>query len=411
MKVKLFLLGICIMCFFPRVVFASDNLEARIGNKYYDTLELAVAAASSDDVIYLMNDVNLDKTLEINKIIHINLNGKNVVAPEKVFLVQGGTLELTGKGKIMETKPNYGAIMVKGSSNSLEKDYSAVSVGSDVVLEGWAGVFVQHNNSTAYGIKVNVDGTIYSKDDILGSKGSGIYVNGNIKHTNNAPVINLSETAKIFSTGVGIYAAGYSSYYINGAHIEGEEAGLGIKSGSFQIVDGTILGTGLDKTPTSGNNNGINPSGTAIQIESNNGYKGNIDLNILDGTFESNHSNVLYEYVVNGADTKVKDINISGGTFNSKDNKDVIVMSSSFQNTFDNFITGGTYSSSPDAYLDIDYHSIKKDGMYQVVSDDVSVFLETSGNSSSILKLVIICGIILMLVTGIYLWKNKIVRF
>ena len=159
---------------------------------------------------------------------------------------------------------NYGAIMLKGSTNREDEDYSIVNVSKDVTLEGWSGIFINHYNNTGYGILVNMNGSINAVYEIDGGNGTGIYVNGNIQHEDNSPIINLAKTTKITSTGNGIYAAGYATYNINGAYIEGKESGLGIKSGEFNIIDGTILGTGEDKTPTSGNNNGINASGSAI---------------------------------------------------------------------------------------------------------------------------------------------------
>ena len=44
-------------------VFASDTVKARIGNKFFDTLEEAIENASSNDTISLTTDINLDKSL------------------------------------------------------------------------------------------------------------------------------------------------------------------------------------------------------------------------------------------------------------------------------------------------------------------------------------------------------------
>jgi len=291
---SLYILFITIIGFIPKV-FASDTIEARIGNKFFDNLEDAINVASSTDIINLTTNVILDDTININKTVNINLNNNNIEANEMVFLVQGGSLNLSGTGTISETKPNYGAIVLKGSEDPTKVDYSTVSVGSGVTLEGWSGIFINHEKKKGYGILVNMNGKINAVNDVSGSHGAGIYVNGNIQHQNNAPIINLTSTTKITSTGNGIYAAGYATYNINGAYISGVESGLGIKSGVFNILDGTILGTGEDKTPTSGNNNGINASGTAIQIESNPGYSGNIELNIKKGTLKSTKEEIENE--------------------------------------------------------------------------------------------------------------------
>jgi len=386
---------------------ASDSVLARIGNNYFGTLEEAINAASPNDIISLTNNITLDETLNINKTININLNNFDIKANEKVFTVQGGTLNLSGKGMVYESKPNYGAITVMGSNDSNDNNFSVVNVGKDVTLEGWSGIFIGHNNGTGYGIVVNIDGGINSIADANGVTGSGVYVNGNIQHENNAPIINLSNTARISSSGVGIYAAGYATYNIDGAYISGSEAGLGIKAGNFNITDGIIHGSGPDKTPTSGNNNGINPSGAAIQIESNTGYKGNIKLNISGGTFESEHSNAVYEYTVNGISTKVKDIDITGGKFEAGDNKNVFRLSDSFKDTHQGFITGGTYSSNPDEYLKSGYSSdVNENSMYEVVNSTISVFAFKNQNNSFIVPIIAFIGLCVI----IYLNRNKILK-
>ena len=300
--------------------------------------------------------------------------------------------------------------MLKGSDDKSKKNYSTINVGKDITLEGWSGIFIDHNdNNTGYGILVNIDGTIKSTDDINGGPGAGIYVNGNIKHEENSPAINLDKNSKITSTGNGMYAAGYATYNINGAYIEGIEAGLGIKSGVININNGTILGTGEDKTPTSGNNNGINPSGAAIQIESNNGYTGNIELNIKNGTIKSKKGNPIYEYTVNKTLTKVKKIDISGGTYKSNAKKDVFSLSDSFKTTHPKFITGGSYSSDPTNYLNNGYEVTKNNNMYDVTTNTMQVFLENNNEPDNSSGIIIIISSLVIIITAIYLKKKEII--
>lgn len=353
----------------------------------------------------------MNETLEIHKTVNINLNNYNIEAEQMVFLIQGGSLNLSGNGKILETKPNYGAIMLKGSTDPTKKDYSTVSVGSGITLEGWSGIFINHDNKTGYGILVNMNGSINDINDINGDPGAGIYVNGNIQHKDNSPIVNLSNTVKITSSGNGIYAAGYATYNINGAYISGEQSGLGIKSGVFNILDGTIIGTGEDKTPTSGNNNGINASGTAIQIESNSGYAGNIEINIKKGTIESKNSNVIYEYTVNNTKTQVTSINITGGTYISRAGKAVFSLSDSFKTNHSKFISGGSYSSDPTNYLKSGYStSLNQSSLYEVISSTMSVFRSSNGNISKPFSLMLAGTLILILGVMIYLNRKKVLN-
>ena len=311
----------------------------------------------------------------------------------------------------MEAKPNYGAIVLKGSEDETKKDFTTVSVGKDITLEGWSGIFINHENKKAHGILVNMNGTINAVNDINGGTGVGIYINGNIQHENNAPVININEDAKINSTGNGIYSAGYAVYNINGAYISGVESGLGIKAGVFNINNATIIGTGEDKTPTSGNNNGINASGTSIQIESNPGYAGNIELLIKKGTFTSNNSNVIYEYTTNGQ-TKVKKIELQGGTYTSKSGKEALVFSDNFKTSHSNFITGGLYSTDPSNFLKSGYSASKNsDNYYEVTLNTINVFKENSNSNNKFPTLGIIMITLVVLIIIAYFNRKRLLEF
>ena len=384
-------------------------MKARIGNQFFDTLEEAILASTSKDTITLTNNVSLNETLEIKKTVNINLNNHTITADEKVFFIQGGSLKLTGTGTIKETNPNYGAIVLKGSDDPSKKEFSTVTVDKDITLEGWSGIFIANNNKTAYGIQVNMNGTIKAVNDTKGGTGAGIYVNGNIQENDNAPIINLTNTTKITSTGNGIYAAGYAIYNINGAYIEGTESALGIKSGVFNIIDGTIIGTGPDKTPTSGNNNGINASGTAIQIESNSGYKGDIELYIKNGTIKSKNSNVIYEYTVNNTNTKVKEFNLTGGTYTSDVNKPVFLLSDSFTSTHQGFISGGSYSSNPNDFLKNGYNvSQNENSLYEVIQNTMQTFATKEENNKHTFPILIIIFTISILSFIIFVNQKKI---
>ena len=263
LKKFIFCLSIVIFIF-PILISASVTPEAKVGNNYYDTLEEAIASATSDDIIMLVSDVVLEDTLLINKVVNINLNGNNISSKEKVFLIKDGFLDISGTGTIKETEPNYAAIMLIGSNEVTDEKYSAVHIGKDVTLEGWSGIFINHDSFKSYGVYVYLDGKINAVDDVNGNSGAGIYVNGNIKEKVDYPIINILDGAEIKSTGTGLYIAGYSIFYIGKASISGVESGIGIKSGILNINGETVTATGKDKTPTEGYNDGIKASGTAI---------------------------------------------------------------------------------------------------------------------------------------------------
>lgn len=398
-----------IFCFITRVC-ASTTPLARIGNMYYENLEDAIKAASPNDTISLINDVNLNDTLKINKVVNINLNGNNITAREKVFEVKGGFLTLSGKGTVKETSPNYGVIMLIGSNEPIDEKYSSVSVGKDITLEGWSGIFITHDNSKSYGVYANLEGKINAVNDISGGTGIGIYVNGKIQDKNYSPVINIMDDAKITSTGNGLYIAGYSTFNIEDAYIEGVESAVGIKSGKLIINGATLICNGQDKTPTEGYNNGIKASGTTIQIESNTGYTGDIEIDISKGNFISKNSNVIYEYIGKGNNSKIYSMSISGGTFTSGKNKDVFSFSNSFINIHSGFISGGGYSTDPTSYLKNNY-TVVKDDTYNVIkstSKEVISYNIKESNKNSFIKILISSLVLIVIIIIGYLNKNKL---
>lgn len=396
----------------PILVHASAGSLAKVGNKYYETLAEAIANAGPNDTITLISDVKLTDSLQINKTVNINLNGNDIIAPSKVFQVEGGALNLTGSGTIKETEPNYGAIMVKGSTDSDASDYSVINVGKDVTLEGWSGIFITHNNSKSYGVEVNFAGKINAINDTSGGTGVGIYVNGNIQDNHNAPVVTILDGAEITSTGNGLYIAGYSTFNINEADISGSESGIGIKAGILNIDGATVKGTGPDATPTEGYNNGIKASGTAIQIESNNGYAGDIELNIDNGRFVSNNSNVIYEYIGKGTSSQVTALDISGGTFVAGKNKDVFELSDSLKQYHNSFISGGEYSSNPNQHLKSGYTSTLDNDVYEV-TESVMKEVDSDNTNSSTNNFgtitIIVIGAIALLVL-LYFNRTKILN-
>lgn len=319
----------------------------------------AVSAAADGDTLTLTADLEVTSVITIDKELTLDLAGFDVLFKNHSYLlVEDGNLTVTGEGTMAEEVPYYAPIIVKGSTNEADTDYSVVNVGENVTLEGWSGVFVKQSSSnTAYGVNVTINGTIDAKTD-GSSTGIGVYINGSIQHINNAPIITLGETADITSDGPGIYAAGYAVWNINGATITGVETGLGIKAGKFNITDATVVATGEDKTPTDGYGNGINPSGAAIQIESNKGYAGNIELNIEGGTFTSEKGIAIYEYLDDksstpATETAVSSIVLSGGEFTSAEGKPVMALSPEFidEHTETEFIEGGVYKSGDEETL------------------------------------------------------------
>jgi len=381
MKKKIIYTLISIVAF---MLFVPNIFAEEVSVDTASKLLNAVNSSVDEDVITLEDDITLEEALVITKELTLNLNGNDltfdanghfVVQNEIAIRIEGGNLTITGSGKISEAEPWFAPIVIKGSKNQSDTNYSTVTIGKDVTLEGYYGVLVRQglvsDNYMAYGITVNFNGKFKSLKDKNNTYGSAVYVNGNIQplsseyDTNgnikdgvldNYPVINIGNTAVIESLGTGVYAAGYATWNMNGAKITAVDSGIAAKAGEFNIISTEITVTGEDLRPTDGYNDGVNPSGAVFQLESNKGYAREIKLNIESGNFVSEKGAVLYEYLNTGekgntaddtTDTSLKEIVINGGTFKSADGKEVIALTDEFSeyNNYSDYIKGGEFKS------------------------------------------------------------------
>ena len=66
--IKKIIFGIFLFfCIIPTIINASTGSLVKVGNKYYETLEEAIANASKNETISLISDVELTETLQIDK--------------------------------------------------------------------------------------------------------------------------------------------------------------------------------------------------------------------------------------------------------------------------------------------------------------------------------------------------------
>lgn len=262
------------------------------GGEFSDIIN-AVKYSASTSTIKLNQDVNLKDRLDITegKVITLDLNGKTLSRDNQTIRVQNGTLNLIGIGTIKENNNDgFAPILIKGSTVSTDTNYSNVTVGKDVILRGFAGLFIDQNAKKAYGVNVEFNGKIVSPaEEGHTAVGYAIYVNGSIKHAENAPVIRIGSTAIIESPrSHGIYAAGYANWTIeDGASITGVSA-IEIKAGTMAINGGTFTAT--EVTPSHvAFGNGTSTKGYALAVVNNAGYGNTLEnpltVNINGGEF------------------------------------------------------------------------------------------------------------------------------
>lgn len=322
----------------------ADNAVAQIDTTYYNTLADAVADASitSTDTIKLLKDTTERLTLNNGKDITLDLDGHTLSYANQTVSVRHGKLTVNGPGTIKENSPYLGAILIKGSTNQEDTNYSVVNVNGDVTLSGWAPVFVDQNSEKAYGVTVNLNGaTLKAQKDTGGDDGVGLYVNGSIKDTVYAPVIKLENTT-IDAQGEGMYLAGYADTTIKGGSIVGTQTGIEIRAGKLAVNDVIVTGNGTPTTVTP-NGNGSTTDGVGIAIAQHT-TKLPINVTISGGTISGKYA--VYESNPQANDPtsigQVK-LSITGGNFNGS-------TAAVYSQDVKDFITGGLFTTDPTAY-------------------------------------------------------------
>lgn len=345
------------------------------------TMEELLNAVKGNNTVVLDDNITLNKALEINgNNVVLDLNGKTITITEKYIDLIKGSLEITGKGTIKDTRvleATGSTIYVEGSTNKSDTGYSTLYVGKDITIDTtqW-GLSVWDTSAKAYGVTVNFDGTIVS----TGSKAGGITIQGNIKNDGtaiNVPVINLSKATKITATGSDgfpLYGAGAGQWNVVGATCEGINGALGVKSGRFNIDNATLKATGKPGV-AEGYGNGINGVGAAIQIESNNIYFGKIELVITQNSqIISEKGNSIYHYSAQTGVNNLNELRIHDGSFVG----DIV-----FQENDKVYVKGGTFQTdSIGNYVENGYKLIKLSETKYTVSN--INYIDVEGASATV---------------------------
>ena len=293
----------------------------------------------------------------------IDLNGHDISGDDVVLRVNGNKINIIGSGSITTNGTNTIAIRVDGTNSNVE-DFSVLNVGKDVTIKApnayGMGVFGYNypnkGNECAYGVKVNLYGSIISS--------SGITINGGVNKTEgNVPVINIGDGA-VITGGCGdnaaIYAAGYGIWNIGAATLN---AGTPIyaKSGTININGATIAACGEYAEPVA-NSNGFNGTGDGILIDSHKSYAGDVILSVSGNTtITSANGYAIQEALTNMDETKAIGLITDNGSFAGA--KGSVKLSDEFAQALAdgstaggnwtlNAVTGGKYTSKPAVVAD-----------------------------------------------------------
>ena len=291
---------------------------AKIGDKEYESLAEAVAAAKAGDTVVLQKDVTIGGYQEIHKAITVDLGGNKLTSTDGGFDVYA---DLTVKNGRMETV-KWAAWVQGGADLVIEKDVSIMTTSTE---GNKGGITVQNAGSSV---------TVFGKVEAAG----GAAVSGIGNKDDGGVIINIEEGAVITCTnenGLGIYYPNTAELNIKGGTITGA-TGVYVKSGKTTVTGGTIIGTGV-KADYEYYGNGGNATGDAFVVDTCGYPGGDPVVEIKGGTFKSENAAAVGSYFGNTAEKALA-----------------------------GFITGGSFSSDPTKYAASDYKVTTENGVFTV---------------------------------------------
>lgn len=361
----------------------ASNAAAEIGGQYYGTLTEAWSAALSQGTatITLLKDLSGQGVLDLNSAeanITVDLNGHDIgFGSNGCFQMQLGDLTLNGSGEVYEENPYYGPIKIFGNDTNDTADACVLTVNDGVTLRGWSAIFINGYKKTdsefyANGVVVNINGaTLESVPDTGNAGGHAIYVQGNIKVPGNNPLritlngANLKAASGSDGDGNGMYLAGYAETVINNSAITAGDAGTGIeiRAGKLTINGDTSVVSGSGEVNLYSNGSGLTTDNVALAVAQHT-TKLALEVTINDGTFTGSAAFVEHNPQKNTVDNLAKiKLDITGGQFTSTQEGQAAVYSESKTE----FISGGTFSSDPSAYVAADKIAlVQNNGMYTI---------------------------------------------
>ena len=317
----------------------ADNV-AEVNGQGFPTLQAAIDAANGAEITLLADVKDCARiTLSQGETVNINLNDCDIgFVQNGYFYIQHGTLNLTGNGEVYEQSPYYGAVLMKGGAEDVS-NYSVVTVGENVTLRGWAGLFIDQNGNNNYGIVANVYGTLKSVKDTSGAGGHALYVNGTIKATEgNVPKITLDGATLNTEAGNGIYLAGYTETSIRNSTITSSSegsTGIEIRAGKLTITDSTVTG-GTGKFEAIPNGNGSTTANVALAVVQHT-TELPLEVTINSGEFTGGAA-LFQQNVQKNEDEAVATIKL--------DVRDGNFVGQVYSENVENFIFGGTFSDT-----------------------------------------------------------------
>lgn len=281
----------------------APTVVATIGNTNgYLTLEAAVAAAQSGDIVKLVKDTSENIIIPNGKTIVIDLNGKKLTNADSHTIVNNGNLTIQGSGTV---------------DNVTHQKAALVNYGTAVLNGGTYTRSLENPENN----KDNSGGNSYYT--ILNDKGGNMTINAGVE------VTNVGHFSSMICNGGDANSSAMSKLTIHG----------GVFSGGINTVKNDELG---ELTITDGS------FSNASQCVIMNWHKANIS----GGTFETNEGAETVLFTAKYHDTRaIGKLTLTGGTYICK--TDQALLCDRYNNNEKYLgtasIAGGTFSRPPEA--------------------------------------------------------------
>ncbi len=253
------------------------------------------------------------------------------------ILVNNGSQVTINGGLVTNTSTGEKAFAININANT---SGSGDPIVTTLNING--GSIVSNTAQAGYGVSMYGNGaTLNMTDGSINATSFAITGNGTAEYGGTA--IDISGGSLSSATAdAAIYHPQAGTLTISGGTITGQ-TGIGIKGGTLTISGGTIHAVGSNGGRVEGYNNGLNPSFAAVQIESNPGYAGNMNITVSnDATLISDSWYAFYEYTPENKnpqkETKVNSISVTGGNFQGG------ILISQDLATKGGFVSGGKWS-------------------------------------------------------------------
>lgn len=280
----------------------APTVVATIGNTNgYLTLEAAVAAAQSGDIVKLVKDTSENIIIPNGKTIVIDLNGKKLTNADSHTIVNNGNLTIQGSGTV---------------DNVTHQKAALVNYGTAVLNGGTYTRSLENPENN----KDNSGGNSYYT--ILNDKGGNMTINAGVE------VTNVGHFSSMICNGGDANSSAMSKLTIHG----------GVFSGGINTVKNDELG---ELTITDGS------FSNASQCVIMNWHKANIS----GGTFETNEGAETVLFTAKYHDTRaIGKLTLTGGTYICK--TDQALLCDRYNNNEKYLgtasIAGGTFSRQPE---------------------------------------------------------------